>query len=314
VFNFNLSDPWHTTIASRNQVNDYLWGLLTETVVPFLDSVVFTAETKELGDLLRKRLVVPIAEYQLPALVPTQLGTQTNKDWDFFIPVLGDEELLLVTDALRLIIGEHNSEIRCLVQPKWATLLSQELTSEIEDWGITMLPAVLSQEDYVNYISRAQIVVLPYKNIQYYKLQSSGRMVDAIALGAQVLVPEFTSLARHVAMRGLGGSFDSNSPSSLAAAMVSALEKAGAGPDLRSRVKSPYQSIVEQALATADFGRYKKESSRASRVSRFSVLKLSFIFLTADFRSMASGLLGLIGISPISQARLAGVVPRKPTE
>jgi hypothetical protein len=311
VFNFNLSDPWHIALASKNSTANRLWELLSKTIDPLRGSVSFTAETKELADLLMQKLEIPIAEYQLPALVPIQDSPQANKDWDFFIPVFGPQEFALVSDALEISSRETGSKHRVLIQPKWNKSLSREAVSKIENLGGRILPAVLTQNEYVDFVSHSKVVVLPYKNTDYYLLQSSGRMVDAVALGAKVIVPESTSLSRRVQENDWGVSFDVNSPENLATAMEASLRGGDLGFATGAKALNPYQSIKLQISRDSGEGRALIQYSRQVSKQKIPLRMPSLLFLFSDFRSFISGIMGLVGLSSIIQARIAKMLPRK---
>lgn len=311
VFNFNLSDPWHIALASENSTVNGLWKLLSKTIEPLQGSISFTAETKELADLLMQKLNVPIAEYQLPALVPIQDSPKANKDWDFFIPVFGPEEFALVSDALEISNREPGSKNRVLIQPKWNNPLSQEAISKIENLGGTILPAILTQDEYVDFVSHSKVVVLPYRNTDYYLLQSSGRMVDAVALGARVIVPESTSLSRRVQENGWGDSFNVNSPEDLATAMETSLKGGGLRSATGTKALNPFQSIKFQISRDSRAGRPLIEYSMQVSKQRTAFRVMGLLFLFADFRSFISGIMGLAGLSSTIQARIAKMLPRK---
>ena len=311
VFNFNLSDPWHMALASKNLAANRLWRLLSNTLEPLQGTISFTAETKELADLLMQKLDIPIIEYQLPALVPIQDSPQANKDWDFFIPVFGPEEFALVSDALEISNRGTGSKSRVLIQPKWNKSLSQEAVSKIENLGGKILPAVLTQDEYVDFVSRTKVVVLPYKNTDYYLLQSSGRMVDAVALGARIIVPESTSLSRRIQESGWGVSFDVNSPENLATAMEASLKGGILGSANGAKALNPYQSIKSQIPGDSGAGRSLIQYSIQASKQKTDLWMTGLLFLFSDFRSFSSGIMGFVGLSSTIQARIAKMLPRK---
>jgi|694.fasta_scaffold23245_3 hypothetical protein len=311
VFNFNLSDPWHIALASKNSTANGLWKLLSKTIEPLQGSVSFTAETKELADLLMQKLDIPIAEYQLPALVPIQDTPQAKRDWDFFIPVFGPEEFALVSDALEISNSEAGTKNRVLIQPKWNRSLTQEAVSKIENLGGKILSAVLTQDEYVDFVSHSKVIVLPYKNTDYYLLQSSGRMVDAVALGARVIVPESTSLSRRVQENDWGVSFDVNSPENLATAMEASLKGGVLGSATDAKVLNPYQSIKSQIPGDSGAGRALIQYSMQVSKQKTALRLTSLLFLFSDFRSFISGIVGFVGLSSTFQARIAKLLPRK---
>jgi hypothetical protein len=311
VFNFNLSDPWHTAIRSKSWLVKRLWKQISALVVYSNKSVVFTAETKELAFLLGTRLNLPLREYALPPNVPFELiDRKIEKRWDFFIPVFGESELGMVMDALHELKRRTGKVHRAQIQPRWSESLSPISLSGFDELGLEILPQVISQEKYVNTLCASSVVVLPYKNLEYYRLQSSGRVQDAVSLGARVIVPATTSLARQVLERSWGYEFDSESFLSLADAMEKSL---GEEREVQSqfRVVSPFDSIVSQANLTDSLPGVSHWSGSQVKGIQFRLLAASLLFLLSDFRSLVAGIMGLLGVSQNIQARLANALPRK---
>lgn len=311
VFNFNLSDPWHIAALSKSHLAKHVWRFLSLTAHECEKSVVFTAETKELGSLISTRLGLHLREYALTPNVPFELVEhQSQKLWDFFVPVFGDKELALVVDALLDLRKRTGKLYRVRIQPRWSEPLSSLSLSRLKELGVDLLPSVVSQEMYVTTLTKARVVVLPYLNLDYYRLQTSGRVLDAVALGARVIVPAATSLSRQVLERSWGYDFNSSSSQSLATAMERSLQDK-ADPQSRFTVISPFTSIVTQA-SHANVSKQVKVPIRGKRnIIKVRLLAASWLFLVADFRSLLSGFLGLAGMTQETQARLVKLVPRK---
>jgi glycosyltransferase involved in cell wall biosynthesis len=311
VFNFNLSDPWQTAVRSKNWMVKHIWKHINALVAHCNKSVVFTAETKELALLLGTRLIFPLREYALPPNVPFELIVRKiEKDWDFFIPVFGEGELSIVMDALHELKRRTGKAHSARIQPRWSESLSPISLSRFDELSLELLPKVISQEEYVNTLSASSVVVLPYKNLEYYRLQSSGRVQDAVSLGARVIVPATTSLARQVLERSWGYEFDSGSFLSLADAMEKSLREKS---EVQSqfRVVSPFDSIVSQANLAGSLPGVSHWSGSQEKGIKVRLLAASLLFLLSDFRSLVAGIMGLLGVSQNIQARLANALPRK---
>lgn len=311
VFNFNLADPWHTAVRSKNWIVKYLWKQINALVVYCNKSVVYTAETKELASLLGARIVLPLREYALPPNVPFELSVRKiKKDWDFFIPVFGASELGIVMDALHELKRRTGKIYRVRIQPRWSGSLSPTALIEVDELDLELLPKVISQEEYVNTLIATSVVVLPYKNLEYYRFQSSGRVQDAVSLGAKVIVPATTSLSRQVLEASWGYEFDSDSFLSLADAMEESLrEQNEVSP--KYKVVSPFESIVSQANQAGSFPGVGHWSGSQEKRLGVRLMAASLLFLLSDFRSLVAGILGLLGVSQNIQVRLANAMPRK---
>lgn len=311
IFNFNLSDPWHTAAISQTWMSKHIWRLIYEATEDCEGSVVFTAETKELASLLNTRINTSLKEYVLVPNVPFEQVSPINpKHWDFFVPVFGEGELDLLLDALFELRRRTGKSHRVRIQPRWSQPLSTESVSRLNELGVELLPEIVSEEVYINTVSSSCTVVLPYLNLDYYRLQSSGRVMDAVALGARVVVPATTSLSRQVLERSWGHEFNPKSHQSLSEAMEMSL---GEKADVQSRfsVMSAYQSIVSQAASADPLKRVSQRARLSAKGMWFRFTASSLLFLVSDFRSFVSGILGLMNIPPKFLTAYALKFPRK---
>ena len=311
VFNFNLSDPWHVAATSSSWIAKCLWKHIDELAVSCNGSVVFTAETEELASMIGTRLTIRLQEYALTPNVPFELiEREIEKRWDLFIPVFGEDELDLVIGALLELRQRTGKDQRIRVQPRWSEPLSRVSVSRLGKLGAELLPRVISQEEYVNTVSASHVVVLPYKNLDYYRLQSSGRVQDAVSLGVRVVVPATTSLARQVVDKSWGYEFDSDSFLSLADAMEKCLRD-DSKVQTQVTVISPFDSITSQARHAGSSPRVGRQKAKKRKGIKLRLLAASMLFLLSDSRSFMAGVMGLVGVSQNIQEKLASALPRK---
>ena len=311
IFNFNLVDPWHISIMNGGGISRQIWKLISKSDLKTSGGVLFTAETKELANLISARFDAKFLEYPLPSLLPDCGSFERNREFSFFIPVFGDEELKLVTSALELFGRKNEVAGKVVVQPKWSSSLSDSSYNKILSLGIKLLPAVLSIDDYHSTIQRSQAIILPYKNVDYYHLQSSGRMIDAVASGAKVLVPEDTSLARKVLERDWGLPFDVRSEKRLAEAMEKILT--GYKPVDKKDLKLTPLDTFQILLANLPPEPNPNKSMGASKKSqsRFHLWLIGLLFVTTDFRSFIAGMLDLVYFPKSLVKSLSILFPRR---
>ena len=311
IFNFNLVDPWHISILNGGGISRQIWKLMSKSDLKTSGGVLFTAETKELANLLSTRFDANFLEYPLPSLLPDSGNFARDREFNFFIPVFGDEELNLVTSALELFSRKKEVAGKVVVQPKWSSSLSDSSSNKILSLGIKLLPAVLSIDDYLSTIQSSQAIILPYKNVDYYQLQSSGRMIDAVASGAKVLVPEGTSLARKVLEKDWGLPFDVRSEKSLAEAMDKILT--GYEPVDKKNLKLTPLDTFQILLANLppEHNRYKNMGASKKSQPRFHLWLIGLLFVTTDFRSFISGMLDLVFFPKSLVKSLSNLFPRR---
>jgi hypothetical protein len=311
IFNFNLADPWNISLISRGFSSKLIWRIISDCASRLAGGVLFTAETLELAQLFSTRSNFPMIEYPLPAQFSEPRVSYESKIYDFFIPVFGPEELELVCSALNDLKEKGRGKLKVIIQPKWSSSIPENTLDMLSRLGVEIAAPIISQNEYKTKLVKSRGLILPYKNLDYYKLQSSGRMVDAVANGTRVIVPEGTSLARKVQGNGWGSTFDVCSGTSLAKAMGEILEIeepfTSHGPLL-----TPFYSIVgllEQITPADSLG--ETMSASRMRFSRTRVLVMGLLFLTTDFRSFISGVLSFIGVSTGMQASLSRIFPRR---
>jgi hypothetical protein len=311
IFNFNLSDPWDTALVSKSRLSQLAWQVLSKNVTRAQPAVLFTAETEELAELFEDKLGFRPKEYPFPALTSRSVNKGIRKEFDFFIAVLGDPELKLVMAALTQYRLIHNQKPKVMIQSRWSEPVSSELASEaIQSHGVVFLESIASKSSYESAIRKSKVVVLPYSNTDYYKLQSSSRMIDAVALGARVIAPEHTAIGRQLEANGWGYTFIPTSVASLSDALAKSLQAVAAAP-VKLLPRSAHESIIELVALLDSQSSASAGPDQSPAVSKRDIVFMSLLFLVSDLRSFFGGMLRLFGAKVSLQKRLNNWLPRR---
>ena len=136
-------------------------------------------------------------------------------------------------------------------------------------------------------------------------------MIDAVASGAKVLVPEGTSLARKVLEKDWGLPFDVRSEKSLAEAMDKILT--GYEPVDKKNLKLTPLDTFQILLANLppEHNRYKNMGASKKSQPRFHLWLIGLLFVTTDFRSFISGMLDLVFFPKSLVKSLSNLFPRR---
>jgi glycosyltransferase involved in cell wall biosynthesis len=88
--------------------------------------------------------------------------------------------------------------------------------------NVTVLPQPITDQQYNDYLSSADLIVLPYQ-VDRYISRTSGILAEAICAGVPAVVPQGTWLADQVRRHGAGIIYDGLDPEGPARAVVEAL-------------------------------------------------------------------------------------------
>jgi len=311
IFNFNLSDPWDTALSSTSKMSKFAWTALSRNIAWVRPAVLFTAETAELAELLEEKLGFTPLEYPFPALTSGSLVENLEKDFDFFVPIFGDKELELLNEALTNYRVKNSRAPKVMIQPRWSEPLSPELVLDVvQSHGVVLLETIASKTSYESAIQRSKVVVLPYLNTDYYKLQSSSRMIDAVALGARVIAPENTAIGRQLKSNRWGSTFRASSAISLSQALAESIEDSGSSPG-KLVPRAAHESISEliSSLGAQQSGALSPQ--QRPTITKMDLTIMSCLFLVSDFRSFIGGVIRVLGVKVSIQKRINSWLPRR---
>ena len=97
--------------------------------------------------------------------------------------------------------------------------------------SVTLLRHAISEQEYNDYLSSADLIVLPYQ-VDRYISRTSGILAEALCAGVPAVVPQGTWLADQVRRHGAGIIYDGLNPDGPAEAVAAALRSINV---LRSR-------------------------------------------------------------------------------
>lgn len=220
-FNFCLVDPWLPFLSGRLPLRNRVRAF--QRIYGAIESrVVFTAESLELFD--RLGLSGARMEYPLFSDLPRP-SILTNRFCDVIFAPMGDAELSACLESVRLFNASHSKQLIFMVHMRWGTTVSEALRKEINQLGGELKNDRIAPEAYLKLYESSKIAVLPYQTYSHYQYQSSGRLLDALALGCKVVVPKDTVLARIISDLASGCVVDPESSEAISAAITELLSQ-----------------------------------------------------------------------------------------
>jgi glycosyltransferase involved in cell wall biosynthesis len=295
-FNFCLVDPWLQFLTGRRATNRRLQAFLR--IYSAIESrVVFTAESLELFE----KLGLPGAPLEYPLFSDLPRPTvQTNRLYDIVFAPMGDSELDVCLESVRRLRSTYKIQPKFMVHMRWGTLVPEDLQEEIVRLGGLLKNDKISPEAYAELYEQSTVAVLPYQTYSHYTYQSSGRLLDALALGCKVVVPKNTVLARNVSDLQAGSMVDPFKAGEISEAIH----------ELLAQPTKTLNLDVFDAQATAmEIVRAVKEKlpsahDRPASVGVGDTLVAGLGFILATPRSFITGLLSALGLPMALLGRL----------
>lgn len=117
--------------------------------------------------------------------------------------------------------GQIRFEFQANLDSQWDVLVSAR--KALENLPVTVLDGQLSPDQYYALLQRGDIMLLPYWG-EYYRVQTSGVLSEAISMAKIPVVPKGTWLAEMVEEYQVGVSFDISNPQNLSKALLEVLQ------------------------------------------------------------------------------------------
>lgn len=224
--------------------------------------VILTAHDPRLCALLQQALLVPchLAPVMMHYGASEPAGAPgAGKGRPLLISMPGDFRKerggLEVIEAF-CALAERKREVRFLVQvraEKEAIALRERFRRAASPARLEIQVGPTPQEQYLDQLTRSDIVFLPYR-WERYAIRASGVFSEAVAYGLPVVVPANTWMADQLAAgRGAGETFAERTPGAMADALARAVER--------------ITELQESArLRSADWRRHQSIQSYLSRV------------------------------------------------
>jgi hypothetical protein len=193
--------------------------------MPGQDRVFFTVNNEALAPRLerlceRRVFAMPVPKYYGPL---EMLRDQRNAGGPVVYVHLNARAMLDDIIAMLRSIRRAHPRIRMLVKYCRNALQGPAPTSELDMLGAELIPADQEHLAYLQTIARSDIVLLPYKAIDYQSL-ASGVFCEAAAMGKVAIVPGRSWMASEInARRATGVLYDQPNATSVVAAVDMAL-------------------------------------------------------------------------------------------
>ena len=212
---FNLFDSNRYKSIFRSNFRLLMFKSLFLLAYRGLDSKVYlSADTKRFAQLLTRKLGKKFSEYPMYSALDFQLspGSQVKK---ILINFRGQQSEKLMKSAIERFPALQGLELDL------HGLHDQSIMQDFSRFpNITILPDQVDESTYFSmykYYYRVAFIYDP----DFFSMQSSGRLADAILAGAQLVVPRNTSLEDVLNESGNGNTFSFSSCESLASALIS---------------------------------------------------------------------------------------------
>jgi hypothetical protein len=270
-FNLFNSFKYYSTLQTRYTTVLYkAFFLLASRGVS--EKMVLVADTERFGDFLTSKLGETFSEFPIYSALQISFPSSESKDLNLVnIRGVRSERLLKQILCTEPRLQKIKMEVH--------GVLDYEVIEYLKKFpNVKMSKGHIGQDDYfASYAkySRATFIYDP----EFFSMQSSGRLADAVVAGASLLVPQGTSLEDVLNLYGHGSSFDFNDENSLAFALLSE-------PKIPKR---------ERVLPTADWaaatifksveslivrkGKKRKEKKRISKMANYLVDEIIWVLI-----------------------------------
>ena len=209
IFNANLTDPWH--LALKNTTNPFsrigLAGA-REILRAANGRLVLLAETQNLSDLFRAKGMPPKDVYPLFASVDAKRSIASRRETDLVMFPNGLSEVNLCLEVAKQVAEKSpNLDLKMFMVPRWGYKLEASEKVECSKLGISLIEDTLTSEEYESLYLNSKVCIFPYID-DYYRVSSSGRVLDALALGARAYAPDESSASKTIRELNGGGGFN----------------------------------------------------------------------------------------------------------
>ena len=187
VFNFHWAEDWVRLLSSPNTIARRLARAIRALVGELPANLALSAETKTLGEFVAQKLAVPIDIYPIASTI----SPKNPRDWSvrntdvLFLPQRVSEMATVV--KLAALLTSFGLTTRVVAKNESVAQFGKDLPKS------SLLVGPLKENQYIDTLSDARIVVLPYDK-QYFQWGSSGKFNDAIICGAFPFAPEWTAI------------------------------------------------------------------------------------------------------------------------
>lgn len=226
VFNFTTLNPWIGLFEKATKVGDLSRKMLQRVKDNFGARLRLFADSLELVDALESRKGDFQGEYPMFSFITTD-PSKVEKDNYVLLCPANAREFDLCMGAIEFVNSRVKEALDWTIQMRWGGKPNQASIDSASRNKVRLVTEFLAAGDYVKLYDAAKVVVLPYLDRNYYKFQSSGRLLDSVKFGAKVVVPDNTVLSRKTQSNAWGHSFHGDSPESMGKSLIMAISEAG---------------------------------------------------------------------------------------
>jgi len=284
-------DPWAKYLVVRNK-RIKRTGSNFEEVEFSNPRILKYTETQALAKLFIGNQLEPetYPSFSILAVFQNQSKKLRKTGEVLFFPESEEELDFCLEVAKRVRLAIHR-DVSFALQPRWKLVLSESRVKDLEEFGFKVFAANLELREYSYMFSRSQVVVLPYRRSDFYKLQSSGRLLDALTSDCRVVVPSGTALEEYCPSNEEVMKSNMTDPEDTC---IKILEQLLEGPPTKTLVYSPINSvnkIIEDArrlkslISSKSYFRFHPSQKR----------RLALGYLRLDWYQPLIGLLKALG-------------------
>lgn len=233
-FNFFNSSRYNKIFQSK--VKSFVFRNLTKFAIRgIVEKFYICGDTKRFANLLSDKLRVQVHAFPQYATIDHSLKMPSSNKC--LVNIRGNRSEVLLKQLLEL-----KPEMRFLSLDVHGLKNSQIKQAISKYPNVLLLQNQVTEEEYLNSYLNYHRVVFLY-DPTFFSMQSSGRLMDAIAVGAETIVPRDTALEDTVILYGNGTSFDFNEVLSLSDALLNEVEIAKKEQEIPTSVLTA-QSIL----------------------------------------------------------------------
>jgi hypothetical protein len=284
-------DPWAKYLGVRNKRIKSTESNFKEVGFSNPRILKYT-ETRALAKLFIGNQLEPETYPSFSTLAVFQnQSKKLRKTGDVLFFPESEEELDFCLEVAKRVRVTSHRDLSFALQPRWKLVLSESRVKELEEFGFKVFAANLELGEYSDMFARSHVVVLPYRRSDFYRMQSSGRLLDALTSDCKVVVPSGTALEEYCLPNEEVVKSNMTDPEDTC---IKILEQLLDGPPTRTLVYSPKNS-VNKILEDA-----RRFNSLISSKSHFSFnsshkRRLAFGYLRLDWYQPLIGLLKALG-------------------
>ena len=266
LLNLHWSDSIATFLNEKNPLSMIEKICIKRILLAHQHKMILMAESESLSEICRTNLAVEITEYPVFSVYDPKPYIEKSND------------ILLVTyseiefQQIYKVVNDLANELGIL---SLTILTNNESRKKILDGfidsgkvKIEIIDRVLNSEDYETLHRKTKSVVLPY-NQSFYKLGSSGRLLDAYNFGCNVVVPRDLELSKKSEQLGIGYSYERENHNSILNSIRDSIKNVRSSP---LRIDAP---TVENALRNIQSAYESKiNSGNNTNRSRYPLIEL----------------------------------------